>query len=275
MADVSVCLSIAGSDSGGGAGIQADNQCFNYFDCHAVNVLTAITVQDHEHLCSVDTVSIDTLEAQLTLVLERYNPAAIKTGILCNHKIIKSVTKILKHYNIPLVVDPVMVSTSGKCLLDAPAIEQLVDHLIPLATLITPNLPEMSKLCSIQSNRSEDFFDICKILFPDTSVLLKGGHAELNTACDYLIEKGEITAFRSPLVSCSKSVTHGTGCRLSAAITANIALGFSMKQSILRAKAFLYQSLVNQANLKSGTSIPREPESLNIDCIETFSYEEE
>ena len=201
MTDLPVCLSVAGSDSGGGAGIQIDNRTFQYFDCYSVNVLTAVTSQSHTKFNSQQLMSADFVADQLSLLIDTYRPQAIKTGMLGNEEICSAIVPILSSYDCPLIIDPVIMSTTGVRLLTESAIDILRNDLFPQAALITPNIPELKALFALKSdNFKQLIYDLADLKLP-YAVLLKGGHRSDKWAIDVLIENQMITLFKSPTIS--------------------------------------------------------------------------
>jgi len=229
-----VCLTIGGSDSCGGAGIQADLQVFSALGMHACSAITALTAQNHQTIHRIEAVSLAQLDAEMHAIFDAYDVLAVKTGMLVSAEYIAVISACLDiyHQNKPLVVDPVMVSSSGKRLLDAGAIETLKHTLIKTATLLTPNMDEASvflgePICNPELQSTELANQL------DVSVLLKGGHHHNEQTCqDILAEKGSSTVlFSHPRQTCESIKLHGTGCRLASAIAAYLAQGESLKHA--------------------------------------------
>lgn len=247
-----IALSIAGSDSGGGAGIQADLKTFEELRVFGTSVITAITAQNTLGVSHIYEVSLQSIEEQLKAVLSDLKPNAIKTGMLFDSKIINLVYENLKNQNIPLVCDCVMVAKGGAKLLKDYAINALICKLIPICELITPNIPEAEIISNFKIKDEKDMIkaglNIQKIGVK--SVLMKGGHLSSNDAFDILIDEDKIYKLTSPRIDTKN--THGTGCTYSAAITAGLADGLNMLKSVIRAKAFVYEAIKNDLHLGSG-----------------------
>ncbi|TDX48030.1 bifunctional hydroxymethylpyrimidine kinase/phosphomethylpyrimidine kinase [Orenia marismortui] len=237
-------LTIAGSDSGGGAGIQADLKTMTAFGVYGASVITAITAQNTLGVQSFEAVSIDLVSKQLDSVLSDLDFAALKTGMLANSKIIKIVAEKVKEYKVNnLVVDPVMVATSGDILLAKEAITIIKDKLIPLAKIITPNLNEAKVL----SGRRIDEKLSLEVLASELHklgceyVLVKGGHQKGDIAKDLLFDGVDFVEYTAKRVD-TKDI-HGTGCTLSAAIASNLALGYDIKEAIERSKRYITEAI--------------------------------
>ncbi|GGS28581.1 bifunctional hydroxymethylpyrimidine kinase/phosphomethylpyrimidine kinase [Deinococcus knuensis] len=238
-----VALTIAGSDSGGGAGIQADLKTFEAHGVYGASVLTLITAQNTVGVQAVHALPPDLIAAQIRSVLSDFPVAAIKTGALGTAEAVHAVTRALHDWHGPLIVDPVMIAKSGDSLLDPAALHALIHHLLPRAALITPNLPEWDALTRAG-------------LDPTAPVLLKGGHAAhagqpTPTVTDELRLPGQPTLTLSAPRQHTRH-THGTGCTLSAAITANLALGHALPVAVTRAHAYLQRALHAAPGLGAG-----------------------
>jgi hydroxymethylpyrimidine/phosphomethylpyrimidine kinase len=242
---VHIALTIAGSDSGGGAGIQADLKTFAFLGLHGVSVLTCITAQNPVQVIGIQPVSPKMIESQLEAVFSELKPDAVKTGMLYNQEIIHRISRFLQNKtNIPLIVDPVMISTSGARLLKPVATKILLDELIPLAHLVTPNLHE----AQILLNRSIETINEARTAAQDIykkfkcPVLLKGGHLSgLSQALDFFYDGSEELLLNAPFI---KGIsTHGTGCTYSAAIAGYCAKGFSMRKSVIQAKTWITRAI--------------------------------
>lgn len=236
-------LTIAGSDSSGGAGIQADLKAMSALGCYAMSVLTAVTAQNTQGVLGVQPVSAEMVALQLQAVLEDIPPLAIKTGMLFDATIIEAVATALEQVDIPLVVDPVMVATSGDRLLSKEAEEVLKRRLLPLATLLTPNLMEAEVLSGVKIDSRSALYASGQYLLAHgpKAVLIKGGHTADTEATDYLFTDKGVTTFSSARIETAN--THGTGCTLSAAITAYIARGLSLEKAIEQSKEYLSEAL--------------------------------
>jgi len=224
---ISAALTIGGSDSSGGAGIQADLQTFNAFGIKGCSAITALTAQNPEHISRIEPVSLEQLEAEIRSLFSYYDVKAVKTGMLYNAERVELVGALLNelHTDRPIVVDPVMVSSSGKRLLEEGAIAALEDKLFPITSLITPNIPEAELLLDEKADR-----EISARLFSrySTPVLVKGGHIRGEMLLDQLYVDNEEIAFPHPRQQWDKEKSHGTGCRLASAITASLAKGSSL-----------------------------------------------
>ncbi len=262
MKEYSKVLSIAGSDSGGGAGIQADIKTIQACGSYASTAITAITAQNTLGVESVFPLPLDIVSAQIRAVLSDIGANAVKTGMLHSKEVIEQVAILLEEHEIKnLVVDPVMISTSGHRLLEEQAISALINSLAPLATLITPNIPEAEILVGKNINSQKDFktiaVELSNILsskgVKKVSVLLKAGHAEGDELIDllYNAQTEEFIELRSDKVYTRN--THGTGCTLSAAISAFLSQGYSLNDAVIKAKDYLSQAIINGASYKIGS----------------------
>jgi hydroxymethylpyrimidine/phosphomethylpyrimidine kinase len=240
-----IALTIAGSDSGGGAGIQADLKTFAALGAHGTSVLTCVTAQNPLHVLGVHPCSTAIVRRQLEAVFQEVPPAAIKTGMLYSDAVIRNIAAFLRlRGGPPLVVDPVMVSTSGACLLKASAVETLVNRLLPLATLITPNLLEAELLTGQRLRTVEDLRRAARTLHQRfrCAALVKGGHLRgLKEAADIFYDGKEELLLTAPFLAGMR--THGTGCTYSAAITASLAHGLPLSQAVQRAKRYITQAI--------------------------------
>jgi hydroxymethylpyrimidine/phosphomethylpyrimidine kinase len=240
-----IALTIAGSDSSGGAGIQADLKTFSAFGVYGASVITALTAQNTQGVAAIEPVAASFAVAQMQAVLCDLEVGAIKTGMLANAGIIEAVAGRLRDGpRRPLVVDPVMVATSGDVLLEVDAVDALKGELFPQALLITPNLPEAARLLDVREATSEaEMGAQAKALLAlgCGAVLLKGGHGSGEEAVDILCDAAGIERFVRPKVETRH--THGTGCTLSAAITALLAQGVGLREAVGRAKAFVWHAL--------------------------------
>jgi hydroxymethylpyrimidine kinase/phosphomethylpyrimidine kinase len=233
-----VALTIAGSDSGGEAGIQADLKTFAALGIHGASVITCITAQNRKHVSAIFPCTPKMVHAQLAAVFEERIPSAIKTGMLYSQLNIREVVRMArKHRNIPLIVDPVMISTSGRVLLQPAAFAELKRFLLPLATLVTPNVPEAETLSGTKINSFDDMRAVAKLIqkYFGCAVLIKGGHLPgARQASDILWDGKREWIFSAPFVRGAR--LHGTGCTYSAAITASLALGKTLPGAVEQAK---------------------------------------
>lgn len=245
-------LTIAGSDCSGGAGIQADLKAMTMNNVYAMSVITALTAQNTLGVKGVSEVSPEFLELQLDCVFTDIYPEAVKIGMVSSSELIRAISKKLKEYDAKnIVVDPVMVATSGSRLINEEAISTLCKLLLPLATVITPNIPEAEIIADMKIESIKDMEKAGKIILEkyDCNVLLKGGH-NLNDANDVLITKDGIKWFYGKRIN--NSNTHGTGCTLSSTIAANLAKGLSLEDAIAKSKEYLSEALEAMLDLGHG-----------------------
>ncbi|TQQ03408.1 bifunctional hydroxymethylpyrimidine kinase/phosphomethylpyrimidine kinase [Vibrio cholerae] len=250
-----IVLTIAGSDSGGGAGIQADIKAISATGGYACSVITAITAQNTQGVSAVFPLPLAVVEQQLDAVFSDIPVLAVKIGMLADAPIIALVAKKLRQYQPKwIVLDPVMISTSGHHLLAAEAVETLKRELLPLANLITPNLPEAAVLVGMtqqewQQNPQQGIAALRQL---DTqAVLLKGGHNHQQMdSDDLLIEVDNIYHFRAPRIATKN--THGTGCSLSSAIASYLAQGAELVEAVDKAKQYIHQAIVHADQLRIG-----------------------
>lgn len=248
-------LTIAGSDSGGGAGVQADLRTFNAFGVYGCSVITAATSQNPNEVRRVDVLSSEAVKCQMETVLDAIPIRFAKTGMLANSGIIEAVAGVCKTRQLELVIDPVMVSTSGTRLLETSAVIAMKEKLFPLSTWITPNVPEAELICGREINSVSDLADAAKLLYEQfgCNVILKSGHlASSDHAADAVCHEGKLYLLNSPHLDIPGNAAHGTGCTLSAALTALLARGKRWDAAVAEAKAFVYGSLLERAAL-SGT----------------------
>lgn len=246
-------LTIAGSDSSGGAGIQADIKTIAAHKMYAMSVITALTAQNTTGVYGISEVTPEFIEQQIDCIFTDIYPDAVKIGMVSNSKIIESIAKKLKEYNAKnIVVDPVMVSTSGSKLLSDEAQNALISKLLPLGTVITPNIPEAEVLCGFSINNEEEMVKAAKEIskFYSGAILIKGGHL-INDAIDLLYEDGNIRWYSERRID--NPNTHGTGCTLSSAIACNLADGKSLYESIKNAKSYLTGALETMLDLGKGS----------------------
>lgn len=245
-------LTIAGSDSGGGAGIQADLKTFHAFGCYGMSVLTAITAQNTLGVHEVLDLPPDFVALELESVVSDIGVDAAKTGMLYNAEIIHALAQKIRELQIPhLVVDPVMRAKDGDPLLRDDAQYALIDEIVPLAEVITPNLPEAEVLSGMEINSKDEMKKAAKIIHHKgaRNILVKGGHRE-GDAVDILFDGKEFTEFFTEKISTKN--THGTGCTYSAAIAANLAMGKNMKEAIAISKKYITEAIRNSLNLGHG-----------------------
>lgn len=227
-------LIIAGSDSSGGAGIQADIKTAQAFGCYAQTAITAVTAQDTKGIRAIHPVPSDIVVAQIEACLGDIGADAIKIGMLGSAKLIKAVAAVLPR-KIPIVLDPILASTSGKEFLDKKAVKALKKYLVPLAAVVTPNLPEAKALGELKGAQA---------------VLVKGGHATKATVDDVLTWKGGVETYAFPRLKTKH--THGTGCTFSTAIACGLAQGLSLPLAVGRAREFVQRAIETAPGLGKG-----------------------
>lgn len=251
-----IALSIAGSDSSGGAGIQADIKTFSALGVYGATAITAITAQNTLGVHSQLAIDPQMVYDQICAVVDDLHPQVVKIGMLSNEGIVRAVAEALRKYQLPVILDPVIISTSGHRLLSEDAQEVLKHKLLPLSTLVTPNIPEMSTLTAMPLATFEDKERAAQHLmqYGATSVLLKGGHEEGDTKSDILFSMSpsgvQSTIFSSQTIQTRN--THGTGCTLSAAIAAFIARGESINEAIAKAKSYISDAIRAGADVAIG-----------------------
>lgn len=248
-------LTIAGSDSGGGAGIQADIKAISAMGCYASSAITAITVQNTIGVQAVHPVPLDILSGQIDAVLSDIGADAIKIGMLHSSDVVNLVADKIEQYNIHnVVLDPVMVSTSGHRLIEESAINTLIDRLLPLSRIITPNIPEAEILSGVKIESEENFDKVALQLSNNRSisVFLKAGHLSGELLVDYFYnaELDEIIKLESKRVKTKN--THGTGCTLSSALAAALAKGEDLSSAARSAKHYIEQAIISGANYTIG-----------------------
>ncbi len=248
-------LTIAGSDSGGGAGIQADIKTISACGCYAMTAITAITVQNTTGVTGVHAVPIETVHEQIAAVLDDIGADAIKIGMLHSSEIILAIKNTLQDYNIRnIVLDPVMVATSGDKLLQDGAIETLKHELIPITRIITPNIHEAEILLGRKIRLQDDLTGMARELSLNktVSVLLKMGHFTGNELTDifYNAEEDQILELKSKRVHTRN--THGTGCTLSSATASFLALGMPLNDTVKNASNYVHQAIVTGAHYSTG-----------------------
>ncbi len=247
-------LSIAGSDSGGGAGIQADLKTFAALGCFGMTAITALTAQNTCGVRTIHGVPPDMLRDQIEAVVEDIGVDAVKIGMLHSPDIVRTVAQAIDRHQLQCVVfDPVMVATSGAKLIDDPAIAVLVAELFPRAALITPNLDEASLLVGRTLASPQDMAQAAAELIARgaRAVLLKGGHLAGDKVIDVLLQAGE-DPFWMEADRIHTANTHGTGCTLSSAVAAHLALGATLAQAVQQAREFVRQALLAGAAVKTG-----------------------
>ena len=237
-------LTIAGSDSGGGAGIQADLKTISMLGGYGMSVITALTAQNTKAVTGIHAPSAKFVALQLKTVLDDIEVDAAKTGMLFSAPIIEALATILKKKTFPLVVDPVCVATSGAKLLKEDAVQAMTELMFPMADLLTPNLPEAELFTGVQIKSREDIFQAARLLLKmgPKAVLIKGGHLDSFAVTDWFVQpKSDPIPFMQPRIKTRN--THGTGCTLSAAIATGLGFGLDLGPAILRAQEYLNLAL--------------------------------
>ncbi|MGF6907519.1 bifunctional hydroxymethylpyrimidine kinase/phosphomethylpyrimidine kinase [Fusobacterium sp. PH5-44] len=246
-------LTIAGSDCSGGAGIQADLKTITTHKLYGMSVITALTAQNTTGVYGIMEVTSEFVAKQIDCIFNDIRPHAVKIGMVSNTEIIKIIASKLKEYNATnIVIDPVMVSTSGSKLMNKDAYDALVNDLLPLGTVITPNIPEAEVFTGVKIENKNDMEEAMKILskIAQGAILIKGGHLE-NSADDLLWNNSKKIWYHSERKN--NTNTHGTGCTLSSAIACNLALNFSLEESIKNAKNYIIELLKSTMNLGQGS----------------------
>ncbi|MCC5964765.1 MAG: bifunctional hydroxymethylpyrimidine kinase/phosphomethylpyrimidine kinase [Natronohydrobacter sp.] len=251
---IPIALTIAGSDSGGGAGIQADLKTFSALGTYGASVITALTAQNTRAVTMVEPASPAMIAAQIAAVFGDLEVRAVKLGMLGGPEAIATVAQGLAGRAVPVVLDPVMVAKSGDRLLPQDALDALRGHLLPLATLLTPNLPEAADLLGKDVARDEDAMirqgQALRVMGAQ-AVLMKGGHASGAECVDLLITDSGVLRLTAPRIDTRN--THGTGCTLSAAIAAGLAQGRTLAEAVTRAHAYLQGAIMAADRLAVGS----------------------
>lgn len=262
-----VCLTIAGLDPSGGAGIVADIKTFTAFGCFAASAVTSITFQNTTGVFGAVHQTAETVRGQVEPIIEDFEVSALKTGMLPTREIIEEVARLVQTYKLKnFVVDPVVRSTSGFDLIDDEALKVLIEKLFPLADVVTPNLPEAERITKLKIENEKDIENAAKIMqsFGAKNVLIKGGHffegerrkakgeSKNRLAKDFLFEGDEFKTLEAEYIE--TNATHGTGCTLASAIAANLALGKSLIEAVETAKKFVTEAIRTAPNLGSGHS---------------------
>lgn len=247
-------LIVAGSDSGGGAGIQGDLKTVICLGGYGMTAITALTAQNTQGVFGIHPVPEDFITQQMELCLDDLGADALKTGMLHSDSVIRTVARVIreKAKHLPLVVDPVMVAKGGASLLETSAVECLKTELLPLATLFTPNIPEAERLSGIPIRNVDDMERAAHLLHSaHGAVLVKGGHLEGNELVDLLLDHdGVVTRYRSPRIATTH--THGTGCALASAVATGLAQGMPLKDSVERARTYVQEAIRHAPGLGHG-----------------------
>ena len=264
-----VCLTIAGLDPSGGAGIIADIKTFTWFGCFATAAIASLTFQNTTGVFGAVHQTANSIRGQVEPIIGDFTIAALKTGMLPTREIIEEVARIVKENNLKnFVVDPVVRSTSGFDLIDDQALRVLIELLFPLAEVVTPNLPEAERIVRMKIETEQDIKKAARIMqsFGAKNVLIKGGHLfegkrqkvkgkgeiEERIAGDYLFVGDDLQIYEAEFIE--TNATHGTGCTLAAAITANLALGKTLSEAVEAAKKFVTEAIRTAPNLGRGHS---------------------
>ena len=250
--NLKTALTIAGSDCSGGAGIQADLKTMTMNGVYAMSAITAHTAQNTTGVRAIQESSPEFLKQQLDAIFEDIYPDAVKIGMVSSCEIIRVIADRLRYFDAKnVVVDPVMVATSGSALMKSDAVQTLIDELLPIAALVTPNIPEAQVLSGLTIETKEDMVAAAKQIGDNyyCAVLLKGGHS-VNDANDLLYANNELIWFEGKRID--NPNTHGTGCTLSSAIAANLAKGFTLAESVQRAKNYISGALAAMLDLGKG-----------------------
>ena len=246
-------LTIAGSDSSGGAGIQADIKTMTMNGVYAMSAITALTAQNTIGVRAIQESTPEFLKQQIDAVFEDIYPDSVKIGMVSSGELINVIADRLKFYNAKnIVVDPVMIATSGSALINTDAIKTLVSQLLPISTLVTPNIPEAEILSDTKIYDEKDMIKVAQYIGKSygCSVLLKGGHST-NNANDLLYEKGNLVWFDGKRINNPNN--HGTGCTLSSAIASNLAKGLTLTKSVEKAKEYVSDALAENLDLGNGS----------------------
>ncbi len=258
-------LSIAGSDCSGGAGIQADIKTMTMHGVYAMSAITALTAQNTTGVSDIVEVTPEFLKNQLEMIFTDIRPDAVKIGMVSNSKLIETIVECLKFYEAEnVVVDPVMVATSGADLMQSEAVIMMKSLLLPMATVITPNIPEAEVLSGIKIMDSNGMQEAANYLYKvyGCAVLIKGGHS-INDANDLLCHEGKLTWFYGKKIE--NPNTHGTGCTLSSAIASNLAKGYELEEAIQKAKEYISGALADMLDLGKGSGPMNHAYSLKQD----------
>ena len=255
--NIPVVMTIAGSDCSAGAGLQADLKTFQHFHVHGLTAVTCIVSETANVVRNIMPVPVELLADQIELLLESFSISAIKTGMLYSADHVDIVASILTKYpGIPLIVDPVMVASTGDLLIHQAAVRAYMEKLLPLASLVTPNIPEAETLLDMRISNLSEMEMGCKEFTQrfQVPVLIKGGHLEWPECIDMLHSAGQLHKFSAPRLETAAS--HGTGCTLSAAISALIGSGHTLLDAVAAAKSYLNRSLRDSYSIQLEGKMP-------------------
>ena len=250
---IPVSLTIAGSDSGGGAGIQADLKTFSALGTYGCSVITAVTAQNTTGVYGIHEIPLDIIESQIDAVLDDLKPNVIKTGMLASIEVIKLISaKIKSSKTKNLVVDPVMIAKGGDKLIKDNAIGHLISELLPLSTVVTPNIPEAEVLSKITINNTQDIESAAKIIHSmgPNYVVIKGGHSNDSKSNDTIFDGQQFTTLEADRIPTAN--THGTGCTYASAIAAGLAKNYTIEKSVEEAKTYVTAAIKNEPGLGNG-----------------------
>lgn len=246
-------LTIAGSDSGGGAGIQADIKTFSALGCFGTSAITAVTVQNTQGVSAIHNIPADIVFKQIKAVMDDIRPTALKIGMVHSSHLALTIASAIRGYAIPSILDPVMVATSGDKLIEDSTIETLKEKLIPLIKLVTPNIHEAQILAGMAINNNEEMIEAAHRILKlgCEAVLIKGAHLKQKRLSDVYVDiSRKKKIFKSRYIETPN--THGTGCTLSAAIAAFASKGFDLVKAVEEAKAFVHEAIVQGKNTVTG-----------------------
>jgi len=245
-------LTIAGSDCSGGAGIQADLKTFSAHGIYGMSVITAVTAQNTQGVFAVEDISRDVIAKQIEAIFDDIEMDGVKIGMVSQVQTIEVIAERLRHYSPKtIVLDPVMISKSGYHLLNPHAEVTLIKELLPMAMIVTPNIPEAEVMTNMSIRTLKEMEEAAKAIYQlgAKNVLLKGGHLE-NEATDILYDGREFSYLSSPRIATKN--THGTGCTLSSAITSNLALGYTLNEAVVRAKEYITLAIQHSLSIGKG-----------------------
>lgn len=264
---MNVALSIAGSDSSAGAGIQADLKTFSALGIYGCTVITTITAQNTRKVARVFELPVDMIKVQIKAVMSDSPPDAIKVGVVYSAEIVETITGLLSKTKAPIVIDPILVAGTGYRLLQKDALDPFVKKLIPLCTLVTPNKMEAEVLSGIKIRSNSDAIQAAKKIqtIGAQNVIVKGGHIDSDIVTDILLEKsGKVTKMSNRRVMVKE--THGSGCNFSAAATAYLARGFSLAESFAQAKEYVYNAIKGASRVGKGLNVANPLSSIYRDA---------
>ena len=250
-------FSIAGSDSGGGAGIQADLKTISALGCFGTTAITAITVQNTMGVSAIHPIPTSFISAQIKAVMDDFKPSSIKIGMIFNVEVANTIAETLSHYpRIPIIFDPVMIASSGDKLIENNTVNTLKTALLPISSLVTPNLNEASLLAEMEINNLRDMKQAAIRInkFGCNAVLIKGGHLKGPDLYDFYLDQNGIAHIFSATRIATNN-THGTGCTLSSAIASFIALGNDLETSIFKSKEYIQSAIEHGKEVKTGNGV--------------------